>query len=112
MRQTHLSSLNLFIPDLAAYLPSRNLAFQLPSYPAEIVPMMDSVVRDILVGWVLEDKGSDEELREVEEIVWKVRPYGLDNGRGMRGLYEQYIKTNVQNSAPEISISWSVLKAL
>jgi DNA replication licensing factor MCM4 len=85
MRQTHLSSLNLSIPDLAAYPGSRNLAFQLPSYPAEIVPMMDSVVRDILVEWVLEDKGSDDELREVEEIGWKVRPYGLDNGRGMRG---------------------------
>jgi hypothetical protein len=47
--------------------------------------MMDSVVRDILVEWVLEDKGSDDELREVEETGWKVRPYGLDNGRGMRG---------------------------
>jgi DNA replication licensing factor MCM4 len=85
MRQTHLSSLNLSIPDLAAYPESRNLAHQLPNYPAEIVPMMDSVVRDILVEWVLEDKGSDDELREIEEIGWKVRPYGLDNGRGMRG---------------------------
>jgi hypothetical protein len=85
MRQTHLSSLNLSIPDLAAFPESRNLAHQLPNYPAEIVPMMDSVVRDILVEWVLEDKGSDDELREIEEIGWKVRPYGLDNGRGMRG---------------------------
>jgi hypothetical protein len=33
----------------------------------------------------MEDKGTDDELREVEEIAWKVRPYGLDNGRGMRG---------------------------
>jgi DNA replication licensing factor MCM4 len=86
MRQTHLSSLNLSIPDLAAFPAARNLAYQLPSYPAEIVPMMDSVVRDILVEWVLEDKGSDDELREVEETGWKVRPYGLDNGRGMRGV--------------------------
>jgi hypothetical protein len=85
MRETHLSSLNLAIPDLAAYPPSRHLAVQLPNYPAEIVPMMDSVVRDIIVGWVMEDKGTDDELREVEEIAWKVRPYGLDNGRGMRG---------------------------
>ena len=94
MRQTHLSSLNLSIPDLAAFPLSRNLAFQLPSYPAEIVPMMDSVVRDILVEWVLEDKGSDDELREVEEIGWKVRPYGLDNGRGMRGSNPQQTESN------------------
>jgi DNA replicative helicase MCM subunit Mcm2 (Cdc46/Mcm family) len=86
MRQTHILSLNLSIPDLAAYPDSHNLAHQLPSYPAEIVPMMDSVLRDILVEWVLEDKGSDDELREVEGAGWKVRPYGLDNGRGMRGL--------------------------
>src|SRR5262245_54303532 len=85
MRQTHLSSLNLSIPDIAAYPPSSQLAHQLPNYPAEIVPMMDSVVRDILVEWVLEDKGSDDELRQVEEIGWKIRPYGLDNARGMRG---------------------------
>ena len=86
MRQTHISSLSLAISDLAAFPMSRNLAFQLVSYPAEIVPMMDSVVRDILLEWVQEDKGSDDELREVEEIGWKVRPYGVDNGgRGMRG---------------------------
>ena len=97
MRQTHLSSLNLSIPDLAAYPESRNLAHQLPNYPAEIVPMMDSVVRDILVEWVLEDKGSDDELREIEEIGWKVRPYGLDNGRGMRGSsHLQYLMLIVE----------------
>jgi DNA replication licensing factor MCM4 len=87
MRETHLSSLNLFVPDLAAYPPSKHLATQLPNYPAEIIPMMDAVVRDVLVDWVVEDKGSDDELREIEEISWKVRPYGLTNGgRGMREL--------------------------
>ena len=86
MRQTHLSSLNLFIPDLAAYPPSRNLYYQLPAYPTEVVPLMDSVIKDIIIDWVEEDRESDEELREVEEIAWKVRPYGLDNDRGMRGF--------------------------
>jgi hypothetical protein len=55
---------------------------------------MDSVVRDILVDWVVDDKGSDDELREIEEIGWKVRPYGLDNGRGMRG---SSLKAKVDN---------------
>ena len=85
MRRTQLSSLNLSVPDLVAYPPSRNMAHQLVAYPTEIIPMMDSVVKDIIIEWVLEDKGTDEELREVEDIIWKVRPYGLDNGRGMRG---------------------------
>src|SRR5947207_11987861 len=111
MRQTHLSSLKLSIPDLAAFPLSRNLAFQLPSYPAEIVPMMDSVVRDILVEWVLEDKGSDDELREIEEIGWKVRPYGLDNGRGMRGsnIYKRKLIKEIGQGAMYKLLSNKVL---
>jgi DNA replication licensing factor MCM4 len=89
MRQTHLASLNLYIPDLAAYPASRNLAAQLPAYPMEVVPIMDNVIRDIIVEMVAEDRGSDEELRDIENIMWKVRPYGLDNSRGMRGLSSQ-----------------------
>jgi hypothetical protein len=77
--------LNLSIPDLVAYPPSRHLAVRLPNYPAEIVPMMDSIISDIIVGWVMEDQDIDDELREVEEIAWKVRPYGLNNGRSMKG---------------------------
>jgi DNA replication licensing factor MCM4 len=86
MRQTHISSLNLYVPDLAAYPASRGLASQLPAYPTEIVPIMDNVIKDILVDMVEEDRGSDDELRDIENIVWKVRPYGLDSSRGMRGL--------------------------
>ena len=86
MRQTHLSSLNLYVPDLAAYPASRSLAAQLPAYPTEVVPIMDAVIRDILVDMVEDDRGTDDELREIENIVWKVRPYGLDNSRGMRGF--------------------------
>lgn len=86
MRQTHQTNLNLRIRDLAAFPPSKKLALQLVRYPQEVVPIMDTVLKDQMLILAEEDLRSSvssyevEMLREqmdlIESLLYKVRPYG------------------------------------
>ena len=86
MRRTHIPNLNLSIRDLAAFPPSKKLALQVIRYPQEVVPIMDTVLKEQMLVLAEEDLRSSltnyevDTLREqmdlIESMLYKVRPYG------------------------------------
>lgn len=95
MRKTGQTNLNLDSINLLAYPPSRKLHSQLLKYPQEIIPAMDQVLKDLMVGLAEEDHeagvegmGGEQGQVEIDEIigrVYKVRPFGEQAGN-MRDL--------------------------
>lgn len=95
MRQTGQTNLNLDSVNLLAYPPSRKLHSQLLKYPQEIIPAMDQVLKDLMLGLAEEDHeagvegmGGEQGQEEIDEIVgrvYKVRPFGEKAGN-MRDL--------------------------
>ena len=95
MRKTGQTNLNLDAVNLLAYPPSRKLHSQLSKYPQEIIPAMDQVLKDLMLGLAEEDQeagvegmGGEQGQEEIDEIigrVYKVRPFGEKAGN-MRDL--------------------------
>ena len=87
MRFTGQTNLNLDMLNLLSYPPSRKLYSQLQKYPQEIIPIMDQVLKDVMLELGEEDaerdeqkigpQAWDEELGEIMSKVYKVRPFGL-----------------------------------
>jgi DNA replication licensing factor MCM4 len=59
MRETGITNLNLDLVNLLAYSPAKKLYQQVVNYPQELVPILDQVLRDVMV-----DK-AHEELQKV-----------------------------------------------
>lgn len=86
MRATNQTLLNLRISDLASFGPAKKLAYSLVKYPNEIIPIMDSVLKDEILDTVHQenerlhrgDIGQAEE-EAVESNIYKVRVFGLDS---------------------------------
>ncbi len=87
MRLTSQSSLNLDAVNLLAYPPTAKLYRQLINYPQEVVPIMDQVLREAIIG-SLEEEFNDEmdeekkdllqqELEDVNLRVYMVRPFNI-----------------------------------
>ncbi|KDN43338.1 MCM-domain-containing protein [Tilletiaria anomala UBC 951] len=95
MRQTDQVNLNLRVDDLAAFAPSKKLAALLHKYPQEVIPIMDQVLKDEMIGLAEEDnrnhvhgmegEAGKAEIEVIEGNLYKVRPFGLDN-TNMRDL--------------------------
>lgn len=88
MRELGMTNLNLDIRNLLAYPPASSLYRKLILYPQEIIPLMDQTIKDVMVALLVEGADHPEEsiIQEVEQSMYKVRPYGLDTNRGMREL--------------------------
>lgn len=104
LRETGQTNLNLDAVNLLSYPPTKKLYHQLINYPQEVIPIMDQVLRDVLIETAeeeLEDAQNrfaegqmgeldlrllEEEVREVEGRVFKVRPYGGERSVNMRDL--------------------------
>ena len=117
LRETGQTNLNLDAINLLAYPPTKKLYHQLINYPQEVIPIMDQVLRDIMIelaeeevekiqnrftdGHVgeLEVRVAEDELREIEGRVFKVRPYGGENTINMRDL----------NPGGELQLSFQLL---
>ncbi|CAG7850423.1 DNA replication licensing factor MCM4; AltName: Full=Cell division control protein 54 [Serendipita indica DSM 11827] len=88
MRVTGQTNLNLDVVNLQAFPPSRKLYSQLLKYPQEIIPVMDQVLKDLMVAIAEEDAANDmegmrgdeaeEEINEIISRVYKVRPWGSE----------------------------------
>jgi DNA replication licensing factor MCM4 len=86
MRLTGQTNLNLDVINLQAFPPTRKLHSQLIKYPQEIVPVMDQVLKDLMIALAEEDATAgmegmvgDEGEDEVNDImgkVYKIRPWG------------------------------------
>lgn len=87
MRQTDQRILNLDMDNLASYPPSRKLQVLLVKYPQEVVPMMDQVLKDLMIEIAEEDqqagmdgmRGADgeEEIATIMNRVYNIRPFGV-----------------------------------
>ena len=104
LRETAQTNLNLDAINLLSYPPTKKLYHQLINYPQEVIPIMDQVLRDVMIesaeeeleaiqnryadGHVgeLDVRVVEEEVREIEGRVFKVRPFGGENTVNMRDL--------------------------
>ena len=104
LRQTGQTNLNLDALNLLSYPPTKRLYSQLCNYPQEVIPIMDQVLRDVIIEKADEEldraqnayaegrmdeltlRTMEEDLREVEGRVFKVRPFGGDRTVNMRDL--------------------------
>lgn len=93
MKETNATNLNLDCRNLLAYSSTKKLYYQLINYPQEVVPIMDQTIKDCLVSLVLDNAPSNESNTErdsivdqIESNIYKVRPYNIENNKGMREL--------------------------
>ena len=95
MRQTGQTNLNVDMINVLSYSSSKKLYNQLIKYPQEVIPVMDQVLKDVMIELADEDatsgvegmqgKEGEEELRDIMSKVYKIRPFGLEPGN-MREL--------------------------
>jgi len=88
MRVTGQTNLNLDMVNLQAFPPTKKLYTQLIKYPQEIIPVMDQVLKDLMVAVAEEDQQNgvegmqggegEDEINEIMSKVYKVRPWGGD----------------------------------
>ncbi|AOA60947.1 Mcm2-7 hexameric complex component [Komagataella phaffii CBS 7435] len=89
MREMGTSNLNLDVINLLAYSFTKKLYYQLIHYPQEVIPIMDQTIKDCMINLILEDNNGDEQDPEVARIdttIYKIRPYNLQDNKGMREL--------------------------
>lgn len=96
MRKTTQTNLNLDSLNLLAYPPSKKLYHQLLSYPQEVIPIMDQVLKDVMIelsedAWAALGEGLErdmlmEEANEMQGRIYKVRPFGGEKTVNMRDL--------------------------
>ncbi|EIW69298.1 hypothetical protein TREMEDRAFT_30971 [Tremella mesenterica DSM 1558] len=104
LRLTGQTNLNLDALNLLSYGPTKKLYHQLVNYPQEVIPIMDQVLRDVMIEMADEEleiaqnkyaEGTiqeielrmlEEDLKDIEGRVYKVRPFGGDRTVNMRDL--------------------------
>ena len=136
LRETGQTNLNLDAVNLLAYPPTKRLYHQLVNYPQEVIPIMDQVLRDVMIETAEEElevaqnrfaEGAmaelnlrvlEEEVREVEGRVFKVRPYGGERTVNMRdlnpggesGTVPRSLRISMMNGN-QIRTNWSASRA-
>lgn len=88
MRVTGHTNLNLDMVNLQAFPPTKKLYTQLIKYPQEIIPVMDQVLKDLMIAVAEEDQQNgvegmqgdegEDEINEIMSKVYKIRPWGGD----------------------------------
>lgn len=84
-RRIGACNLNLDVRNLLSFPNTEKLFYQLLNYPQEIISIMDQTVKDVMVSLVL-DNNLDYDLDDIENKIYKVRPYNIESERGMREL--------------------------
>ncbi|KAF8128562.1 MCM2/3/5 family-domain-containing protein [Boletus edulis] len=80
IRQTGQTNLNLDMVNLLAYPPCKKLFGQLQKYPQEVIPVMDQVLKDLMLEIADEDQQAGmKEIADIMAKVYKVRPFGLNS---------------------------------
>lgn len=86
MRMTGQTNLNLDMTNLLAFPPAQKLSSQLSKYPQEIIPVMDQVLKDLMIAVAEEDianglegmvgEEGEAEINDIMGKVYKIRPWG------------------------------------
>ncbi|KAF6751638.1 cell division control protein 54 [Ephemerocybe angulata] len=87
MRRTGDTNLNIDVINIMVYPHSKKLHGQLIKYPQEVIPVMDQVLKDLMVELAeldheagaegMEGQEGEEEIADIISKVYKVRPFGL-----------------------------------
>ncbi|GMG56134.1 unnamed protein product [Ambrosiozyma monospora] len=91
------TNLNLDTKNLLAYPTTKKLYYQLVNYPQEVIPIMDQTIKDCLVSSILDNVNTatepsrDSLIDQIESNVYRVRPFNIQNRKGMRELNPQDI---------------------
>ena len=86
LRELGTSNLNLDVQNLKSFPPTKRFYHQLHAYPQEIIPIMDTCVKDTMLE-MLEEAGADEaEYEACLERIYKARPFNLEKTVNMRDL--------------------------
>jgi DNA replication licensing factor MCM4 len=82
-----------------SFPPTRKLYHQLVAYPQEVIPIMDQVLKDVMIelaeeDWEIMEEGLERDLveeegRDMAGRVYKVRPFGGEKVVNMRELNPQ-----------------------
>ncbi len=129
MRRTGQNNLNLDMVNLLAYPPSRKLHGQLVKYPQEVVPAMDTALKDVMSELLEEDRlngdvelqgeEGDREMANINTGVFKIRPFGLPavnlrdlnpTGQSITRLFATYLLNHILHFL-QIPTNLFVLKA-
>jgi len=104
LHETAQTNLNLDAVNLLAYPPTKKLYHQLLNYPQEVIPIMDQVLRDIMIEKAQDDFDAvkrrfaegdaneldleivESDLKDIEGRIYKVRPFAGDKTINMRDL--------------------------
>ncbi|KAI5839163.1 MCM2/3/5 family-domain-containing protein [Morchella snyderi] len=86
MRALGTSNLNLDVRNLRSYPPTKRFFHQLLNYPQEIIPIMDTCVKDTMLEMLEEDGADEQEYQQCMERIYKARPFNLEKSVNMRDL--------------------------
>ncbi|EEB90615.1 hypothetical protein MPER_11154, partial [Moniliophthora perniciosa FA553] len=95
MRQTGETCLNVDMINILSYPPTKKLHGHLLKYPQEVIPIMDTALKDLMLELAEQDQQAgldgmvggdgDAEIGEIMSKNYRVRPFGL-NSMNMRDL--------------------------
>jgi DNA replication licensing factor MCM4 len=85
MLQLGTTCLNLDVQNLKAFPPTKKFYHQLHAYPQEAIPIMDTVVKDEMLEYLL-SISADEEYDKCLGRSFKARPFNCDQSINMRDL--------------------------
>ncbi|KAK6358650.1 DNA replication licensing factor, mcm4 component [Orbilia blumenaviensis] len=86
MKELHVTGLNVDCKNLLAFPQTKKFYHQLINYPAEIIPLMDQVVKDEMKELFVRLGAREDELNEFEKDMYQVRPFNLEKQSNMREL--------------------------
>lgn len=80
------TNLNLDVQNLRAFKPTKKFYHQLHMYPQEIIPIMDTALKDELLEYLVSIGASNEEYDRCLARNYKVRPFNVEKSINMRDL--------------------------
>ncbi|TGZ76967.1 DNA replication licensing factor mcm4 [Ascodesmis nigricans] len=86
MMELGTTGLNLDVQNLKAFPPTKKFFHQLHMYPQEIIPIMDTCVKEELLEMLEKRDASQEEVDDVMSKLYKARPFNCSKSINMRDL--------------------------
>ncbi|KAI5778574.1 MCM2/3/5 family-domain-containing protein [Geopyxis carbonaria] len=86
MRELGTANLNLDLQNLKSFPPTKKFYHQLHMYPQEMIPIMDTCVKDAMLELLENTGASAEEFDTCLAIGYKARPFNCEKSVNMRDL--------------------------
>jgi DNA replication licensing factor MCM4 len=93
MRDLETTNLNLDVQNLKAFPPTKKFYHQLHAYPQEIIPIMDTCVKDEMLEYLEAIGAHAEEYDQCLVRGYKARPFNVEKSINMRDLNPEGMST-------------------